>query len=287
MSEVITNISPYDTYLYSHIGSSKASAVYHEWLEDELGDPRDNAQVEGFSFFTEKVGDRTPLGNYTQIMSRGIHVTNTQEVVLKYGLRSEMAYQMQKVLKEIALDCELALLMNTTMVAGSMGSPGVPRRMAGLPYWIVTNVFDNGGVLRDLTLDLINAALEETYRQGGNPRILMVSPRNKSIISRFTADSNRYMKSSDTKVGSVVTHIESDFGMLSVVFNRWMASDVIYGLSMEFLKKAVLRPFAQGDVAPNIADMKRRNITGEWTFEMRAEKAHFIIKDLNGILPTF
>jgi hypothetical protein len=261
-------------------------ATLHEWLEDSLGDPKANAMPEGFTYFTEDPTPRERLGNYVQIMSRGIQVTNTQEVVLKYGLQSEIGYQMAKCLKELAFDCELALLTQTTAVAGSM-TPPVPRKFMGLPGWIVTNVYDNGGTSRDLTLDIINEALEQCYLVGGSPKVLMVSPRNKSIISRFMADSFRYMKSETTKIGSVVTVIESDFGQLKVVVNRWMPNNIIYGLSMEYIKKAFLRPFAQGDVAPKIADMERRNVVGEWTLEMRAEKAHFVIKDLNGVLPAF
>jgi hypothetical protein len=286
MSDIITNISPFDTYLYSHLGSMKATARFHEWLEDSLGDPRENAQSEGFTYFTEETGDRLPLGNYCQIMSRGVHVTNTQEVVLKYGLRSEMAYQMSMKLKELALDCEMALLTQDNMSAGSK-TPPIPRRFAGLPFWIQTNVFANGGTTRPLTLDLINLALEETYKQGGNPKVLMVSPRNKSIISRFTAETNRNMSRGEQTIGTIVSRIETDFGVLSVVPNRWMKTDRIYGLSMEYIKKAFLRPFAQHEVTPNVADMKRKNITGEWTLEMRAEKAHFVIKDLDGTLPVF
>lgn len=42
ISEIITNIAPYDTPLYSRIGRTRATAVYHQWLEDTLGDPQEN-----------------------------------------------------------------------------------------------------------------------------------------------------------------------------------------------------------------------------------------------------
>ena len=37
VSEIITNIAPYDTPLYSRLRRTKATAVTHEWLEDTLG----------------------------------------------------------------------------------------------------------------------------------------------------------------------------------------------------------------------------------------------------------
>ena len=287
VSDIITNISPSDTYLYSNFSKSKATATYHEWLEDSLGGPRDNAQVEGFPYFTEEVGDRAPLGNYTQIMSRGIHVTKSQEASNPIGFRSEMAYQMQKTLKELAFDCEMALILQNTQVAGAMGSPGIPRRMGGLPFWIATNVFDNGGVLRPLTYDMIAIALEATYSAGGDPKILVVSPRNKMVISRFTGGNVKHMRGDESVLKHVIDVIETDFGVLRIVPNRWMPNDHIYGLSMEYIKKAFFRPFVVDDVAPKIADMHRKNVYGEWTLEMRAEAAHFVIRDLDGILPAF
>ena len=107
-------------------------------------------------------------------MHRGVHVTDTQEVVLKYGLRSEIAYQMQKKMKELAFDCEKALIEQDNKAIGSMNEA---RQFGGLPYWIVTNVLANNGTARALTFDLINEALEKVWNVGGKPSILLVSPR--------------------------------------------------------------------------------------------------------------
>ena len=35
VSDIITNISPYDTPLFSKIGKTKATSTTHEWIEDE------------------------------------------------------------------------------------------------------------------------------------------------------------------------------------------------------------------------------------------------------------
>ena len=67
--------------------------------------------------------------------------------------------------------------------------------------------------------------------------------------------------------------------------DRFMPNDVVYGLSPEYIKKAFLRNFKQSDL-PKINDMGRRMINGEWTLEMRAEKAHFKIEDLDGVVPA-
>ena len=281
MSEIITNIAPDDTPLFSRIGRTKATATTHEWLEDTLGEPRVNKQPEGYTYTTEAVSPRQRLYNYTQIMHRGIHVTQTQEVVLKYGLKSETAYQMQKTLKELAFDCEQALITQDTKAYGAMDEA---RQFGGLPYWIVTNNFTASE--GKLTFDEINNALEQTWNGGGKPSILLVSPRSKRIISTFTAGNVKYMEGNKThRLTQMIAVLETDFGTLQCLTDRFMPNDTIYGLSPEYMKKAFLRPFKTGDM-PEISDMYRKYVKGEWTLEMRAEKAHFRISGLDGIVPT-
>lgn len=281
MSEIITNIAPDDTPLFSRISRTKATATTHEWLEDTLGEPRVNKQPEGYTYFTEKVTPRIRLYNYTQIMHRGIQVTQTQEVVLKYGLREETAYQMQKALKELAFDCELALLTQDTKI--NIGID-VARQFGGLPYWIVTNSFTASG--GKLTFDEINNALEQTWNVGGKPSILLVSPRSKRIISTFTAGNTKYMEGNQTrKLTQMIAVLETDFGTLQCLTDRFMKNDTIYGLSPEYMRKAFLRPFKKGDM-PEMSDMYRKYVKCEWTLEMRAEKAHFKIDGLDGSIPA-
>ena len=250
--------------------------------EDDLGEAEQNKHPEGYTYDTVNAQPRTRLSNYTQIMHRGVHVTDTQEAVLKHGLRSEMAYQMAKKLKELAFDCEKALIEQDAKILGSMT---VERQFGGLPYWVVTNVLTNA-TARPLTFDLINNALEQVWNAGGKPSILLVSPRNKRVISTFTAGHTKYMDGNKTrKLTQMISVLETDFGTLQCLTDRFMPNDVIYGLSPEYMKKAFLRNFKTGDF-PKINDMGRRMVNGEWTVEMRAEKAHFKIEDLDGIVPV-
>ena len=279
MSEIITNISPEDTPLYSRLSRTKATATTHEWLEDSLGEPRVNKQPEGYTYTTEAVTPRVRQNNYTQIMHRGFHVPQTQEVVLKYGLRTETAYQMQKALKELAFDCEQALIQQDTKMFGSMEEA---RQFGGLPYWVVTNNF----TATKLTFDEINNALEQTWNVGGKPSVLLVSPRSKRIISTFTAGNTKYMEGNQTRrLTQMISVLETDFGTLQCLVDRFMPNDTVYGISPEYMKKAFLRPFKQGEM-PEMSDMYRKYIKGEWTLEMRAEKAHFKISGLDGAIPV-
>lgn len=282
VSDIITNIAPYDTPLYSRIGKTRATSTTHEWLEDELGTPITNMNPEGYTYSTANVNPRQRQSNYTQIMHRGIQVTDTQEVVLKYRVRSEMAYQMQKALKELAFDCEKAIIEQDTKFLGTTIAD--TRQFGGLPFWIVSNDFNNGGSARELTFNLINTALEQTWVAGGKPSILLMSPRNKRQVSTFTAGHTKYMDGNKTKkLTQMISVLETDFGTLQCLTDRFMPNNIVYGLSPEYIKKAFLRPFKTGDM-PKANDMQRKYVNGEWTLEMRAEKAHFAIKDLDGIV---
>lgn len=280
LNPVITNIAPSETPLYSAIGATSATATYHEWLEDDLGDAASNAKAEGFTYATTKPGTRERLGNYTQIMSRGYEVTDTQESVQKTGLTSEMAYQMAKCAKLVAKDCEKAIMEQSTRSAGdnTQSSP-TARNMGGIPYWVTTNVLDNSSVARDFTPDLLNDALEDCYDVGGSPSIAVMGGTLKRTMSGWNGGAMKTIDADTSKITQKIDVYESDFGMLKVLLDRYTPSGKVYVLDPGLWKKATLRPFKNLDL-PKTTDSIKKVIVGEWTLEARAEQANAIIADL-------
>lgn len=277
ISDLITNISPTDTPLFSAVGRGKADATYHEWLEDDLDYTGEtNKKVEGFSYTTTDPTTRTRLGNYSQIMLRGYGVTDTQEAVAKHGVSSEIAYQMQKAMKQIAIDCEYALVHNATRNAGSSS---VERTAGGIPYFITTNVLDNGGSDRDFTEEVLNDALQLAWDKGGKPARVAVGGRQKRIMSGWTANTVKTMDADASKIVQRISVYESDFGMVTVLLDRLLPADSAYVLQMNLWKTCYLRPFKTVEL-PKTADKTEKVIVGELTFECRAEKANTLIKDL-------
>ena len=280
LNPVITNIAPSETPLYSAIGAASATATYHEWLEDDLGDAASNAKAEGFTYATTKPGTRERLGNYTQIMSRGYEVTDTQEIVQKNGLTSEMAYQMAKCAKLIAKDCEKAIMEQSTRSAGdNTQSTPTARSMGGIPYWVTTNVLDNSSVARDFTPDLLNDALEDCYDVGGAPSIAVMGGTLKRTMSGWNGGAMKTIDADTSKITQKIDVYESDFGMLKVLLDRYTPSGKVYVLDPSLWKKATLRPFKNLDL-PKTTDSIKKVIVGEWTLEARAEQANAIIADL-------
>jgi len=277
VSDIITNITPTETPLYSMFGKTKAKATYHEWLEDELNAPGSNAQVEGANYPDATSTTRSRKGNYTQIFAKTAKVTATQEAVAKYGIKSELAYQMANRMKEIAKDVEYAIINNTSKVAGDASTA---RQMGGIQAFVTTNVDDNGGTARDLTEDLLNDGIQSAWQAGGDPNVVVVCGKHKRTISGFTAGATKYLEAEDKRLVAAIDVYESDFGVVRIIPHRYMLTDMLFILDTNYWKTAYLRPFKVKDIPPT-GDYVAKVIIGELTLEARAEKANAIIKDLS------
>lgn len=232
--------------------------------------------VEGANYPIADPQTRVRKGNYTQIFAKGYGISETQEAVLKAGIKSEIAYQMQKAMKEIARDVEYAIINNTAAVAGNATTA---RQMGGIQAFVITNVLANGGSPRALTETLLNDGIQQAWQAGGNPDVVVVSGKNKRTVSSFTAGVTKTVAAEDKKLVSTVDVYESDFGLVRIVADRWMPDSKVFILEKGRFKIAYLRPFKQQEIA-KVGDRIERVVVGELTLEVRAEKANAIIADI-------
>lgn len=282
LTKLITMISPDDTPLMTLFGEADpATQVLHSWEEDELGEPRPNAHKEGFDYTVEDAPETALLDNICQIVWRGYGITKTSQAIKRHNITDKIARDMQKAMKLSALDVEQALITSEKKVTGSKNDP---RKMAGVPYFIKTNVLNNGKTPRDLTYKLLNDAIEMVFNRGGNPDVIVASGRNKRILSGLLPlGTDRTQKAETKKVTHTIDVFEGDFGRQRVVTNRWMPNDKVFVLSSEYFGLSYLRRFKTEEL-PNTKDAIQKGIVGELTLEARAEKASAVIADLNGQL---
>jgi hypothetical protein len=278
LSDMITNISPYDTPIHSMIGKQNVSATKVEWPEDTLRAPGANKHVEGASDVSAlgTPTNRIRLSNYTQIFKEGYEVSETQQEVDKAGVSDELDYNMLKAMKTIAQDVEYMYMNSTAAVAGDNSTA---RESGGLQASITTNVLANGGTTRFITEALLNDGLQDAWAAGGDALDIICSGANKRKLSGFTAGNTKQVDAKDKKLIATVAVYESDFGLAKFHASRWMPDTLIYGLDKQYLKCGYLRNFKR-KVLPDTNDSKSEIIKGELTLITRAEKAHFIIKDL-------
>lgn len=132
---LITIISPKDTPLTSAMASKKATAMSHEWMTDALATPGLNAQVEGADATYGTLTARLRVTNYVQNIRKTGQISDNQQAVLKAGVKDEYAYQLEKAVKELALDTERMNIQGTR----SLGDATTAAQSGGLMYWLDTN----------------------------------------------------------------------------------------------------------------------------------------------------
>jgi hypothetical protein len=158
LADIIYSISPTETPFMSGVAKTKATNTLHQWQTDALAAVAANAAVEGADISYGTMSPTVLETNYTQISTKGIQVTATNEAVTSAGRNNEMAYQVAKAAKELKRDMETALLSN---VAKAAGDATTARKLGGAPTWYETNV-DAGTVdLVLVTVQLELMALKE------------------------------------------------------------------------------------------------------------------------------
>ena len=299
LSDVIYSISPTDTPFMSSIGKGKATATNHEWQTDALASAvLTNAAVEGDTASDATLGVTTRAGNKTQISQKTVKISGTLEAVDKAGRKSEKAYQLAKASAEIKRDMETTLLSNQ---ASTNGTSSAARKLGGLQTWLATNGdFGTDGVAgasgtttrtngtnRTFTETILKTVVKEVYSSGGNPKVLMVNPAHKQLVSAFAGiAAQRFMAPADaptTIIGAADVYL-SDFGTISVVPNRFMSStntcdEAAFVLDTDMASIAYLRPFQTNELAKT-GDAEVTQLLVEYTLQVNNEAAHGIIADL-------
>jgi hypothetical protein len=295
LTDVIYNISPTDTPIMSSIGKSKATNTLHEWQTDSLAAATtNNALVEGDDATAASLSPTVRLNNYTQIVGKTVQISGTLEAVDKAGRKSEKAYQLAKASSEIKRDIETILTANQAKSNGTATSSA--RKMGSLLSWITTNVSkgaagtnptgDGSDVRSDTTTrtfleSMLKEVAQEIFTEGGTPKMLVVPPGLKATVSGFPGVAEqRYVTGAEpTTIVAAAGAYLSDFGLISIVPDRFMRSTDALMLDPEYAAIAYLRPFQTNDLAKT-GDSEKTQILAELTLEMRNEKAHGGIFDI-------
>ena len=142
LSNIIYNIDPTATPLYSKSAKTKARNTVFEWMTQALRNATVNANVEGDATTAQAVIPTVRLQGRTQIFKNAITISGTDNAsaIDNAGRQREMAYQSLLEATAQKLDIELALFANTPNAAGSNT---VARTLGGIPSWLVTNVSFN------------------------------------------------------------------------------------------------------------------------------------------------
>lgn len=232
--------------------------------------------AEGADARASRYKPRKRKSNITQIFDDAIRISGTAEAITQYGITNLYEYEKQKVQLMLALQLEKAV------INGVQYENGDNRFMRGMRSFIETNVLPAAGanVSDEHLLDLAQAVYNVGgFKEGGTYKYIAPA-KQKLKISNFNSDKIRVEQSTDSH-GRVINWIVNDFGRFEVVLNDNLNNDEIFFADASRMK---IRPMQGRDFFHTYLGVKgdytEGMIVGEYTFELKQEKAHARIKGL-------
>jgi hypothetical protein len=281
-------LSPGETPFVSAITKTKATNVFHEWQTDALqAVDTANAFVQGDDVAAfDAVVPTVRLGNYTQISRKTLIISDTEEVALKAGRKSEVAYQLGMRGRELRRDIEGILLSNQARVAPAASTA---PKCASVLSWIKTNTSIGGGAganpgsadgtavrtdgtNRTFTEALLKTVLSSIYTNSADqPDMLLVPAGLKPTVSAFPGNATRMIDANEKALITAVTIYESDWGSLKIVPDRFMRATDALVINSDLWALAWYRPIKMVDLA-RTGDAQKKMLVCEYTLESRNEK---------------
>jgi hypothetical protein len=280
LANVVWRITPTDTPFVSSLEREKATGTFHEWQTQELAAAStSNAQLEGDDATTKAVTPRVRRGNYTQISTKTVRVSGSQQAVTTAGVPNELANQAMLAGLELKTDIESQMVGSNQ--ARNAGADATARVSASVLSWIKTNTdkgtaggaadpaaADGTGTRTDgtqiaFTESRLKSVLQKIWTQGGKPGTIMLGGGNKQAFSTFTGRSSPIEQAYD-----------SAFGTLKVVPNRFMRTRDVLVLEMEKWAQAHLNGRSMANLPlAKTGDSERRMMLSEYVLVSRNEKA--------------
>jgi len=286
-----------------------------EFVTDELGNPAtNNAVVEGADNTRNdgKLGVR--LGNYTQIATKAVKVTDTSEAANGIGGINSLSYQLKERQKELRRDVEAQMLTHQASVAGDANT--VAGVSAGLGAQLKSNVnvgatgavggfntttglfvAPTPGTKRALSETTLRDVLQQVYEAGGNTSIAMARPAVIRKLSEYlftdtarvaTLTSDKAQKGDGgalTAYGSVNVFV-TDFGQtITLRDNRIQQADAagessLYLLDSAHLKQSFLRGYTTEALAKTGLS-ENRQMSVQYSLLVLNEKSQGAIFDID------
>jgi hypothetical protein len=301
LADIIYRIDPDETPLVSACARVGANQVLTEWLVQELNAASDNAQPEGFTAVMQAVLKPVRLNNVCQIIARTVGVSNTLRVVDMAGGEDE--YNRQLILRGMEVKRDLELAVTSPLVRTITD----PRHMSGLPCYTVNGSRGAGagampvgdgsnagtaGTLRDLTLGMVDAAVQQCWQAGGKPTLGIMSGNVKAYFATLSQGGvgnavvaqniqNVTAREQVTIMGAVDVY-RTNFGTIDLAPDRFCPIHQILLVSTDYVELAPLpeRDIIQQDYAQT-GDNSQGGVVFEGCIRPTAPKAHATIFDLN------
>lgn len=299
-------ITPSDTPLLSVIGGltggREATSTEFEWEAFDLRNPGQNVALEGAAAPAGDGRVRFNITNVAEIHQETVEVSYTKQaaVGLKSGsnndqpnpITDELDWQVQQKLKEIARDVEYSFI-NGAYVKPTDNTTA--RKTRGLLAAITTNV-TAVAESAPLTQDILLSLMQDIYDSGGiteaETATLISNSYQKRWLTYLFITQMRYHEQTRNVGGVSLTTIDTDFGTVNLMLDRYMPTDTVVIASLEQLAPRFLNVPGKGflfqEPLAKTGSSDKTQIYGEIGLEYGVEHCHGKITGLQttGALPA-
>ena len=146
---------------------------------------------------------------------------------------NELDFQTARAIEKMARDVEYTFINGTYQLAGSSAQANKTRGMLEAAGTVIDC---NNAVL---TQDFLNSAYKAAYDAGADftDMVLICNSAVKQILSIIYASQAGFNLPDSRNVGGVnLTTIETDFGALRIMLNRFIPSDVLLGADLSCIR---------------------------------------------------
>jgi hypothetical protein len=312
---MIFDISPTDRPFTTAARKTKATNSLHEWQTDALAaaSPTASAIIEGDDASANTADPTVRLNNELQTIRKVVAVSGRAKNITAAARADEFQYQLKKRMSEVGRDLEAALTQNNAATAGSAASAPL---MASFESWIASSSTAVGNYISmgqgtaqttpgvgaggrpitaptdsttagTLTEAGLKYVIKECWLKGGEPSLVMCGPEVKQKISgAFTGIATRFRDVRSGQQAEIVSGADayiSDFGVITIVANRFQRARTVLVVDPQYIGVASLRGFTMERLGKN-GDSERAQIVGDYTLEVRNQLAQGKIADVNGLL---
>jgi 2-phospho-L-lactate guanylyltransferase (CobY/MobA/RfbA family) len=205
--------------------------------------------------------------NHTSIFQHARQASGTVQVIDQYGIANDLDYQADKMMPELLRLLNRAMYHSTRQV----GTATAPRSMGGLEQYITDNEETTVGAIAALDFD--NLA-DKILADGGQPTVAFLHPTILTDIKNLLGAATFLEYGPDvTRLGVRVATIRTQFGDLSLVWDRWCPAAKLYVIDERFVGVYALRPFQRYALA-RTGDADAVEVVGEYSLVVKHDAAH-------------
>ncbi len=227
---------------------------------------------------TQRTTIKAPVYNYTQIFEDSYSASDTQRNTRKWINQNESAYQFGLISENMGRQFERTLMHGERVAPSS----SVGGSMQGIYGYLSTNTYaKSGAILAEADLVVALQAMWNAGAGGDDGVYAFVNGAQHRRIGQLL-DPYRQAGYSDRALGSWVDRFRTPFGNATIVLDRHMLNTDILIIDKSRIGFGPLTGRALG-MTPIPQTSREAQVwqwTGEYTCEVRQEKAHALISGL-------